>query len=103
MAQAEQLQKEEAGGVSLAQRSSHTWCPVLEQRGSTRALGEVEPGQEAEERQGGSERLLRGWPVTTWPLLGMRSSGERGLSLQPPSEQDGGKAPGLDLDSPPRW
>lgn len=36
------------------------------------------------------------------PLLGTHSCGEQGLSLQPPSEQDGGKALGLDLDSPPR-
>lgn len=42
-----------------------------------------------------------GWHPT-WPLPGTCSSRERGLSLQPPSEWDGGMAPGLDLDSPPR-
>lgn len=42
-----------------------------------------------------------GWRPA-WPLRGTCSSGEPGLSLQPPGEQDGGKAPDLDLDSSPR-
>lgn len=45
--------------------------------------------------------MVKGWSPA-WPLLGTCSSGDRGLSLQPPSERDAGKSPGLDLDSPPR-